>query len=294
MYVTVFVCMITHAIHLELVTDSSTNAFLAAFRRSIARRGRPSDVYSDNAKNFVGAQKQLEEIRQVLSTQTSQEIIAKHAANARVNFHFIPPRSAHFGGMWESSVKSFKRHFYRIVGNTPMTQESMLTVLAEIEMCLNSRPLSLISSSPEDFAALTPGHFMTGAPLNALPQHDITTLPENRLDKWQRNQQIVQNFWRRFRIEVFSQLQQRKKWQHEQSDLKVNDLVVILEDNVPPLSWILGRIIDVHPGRDGHVRVAKVKTQTGIYTRAITRLARPPDEVQNQEVLPGENGDEAP
>ncbi|XP_055714367.1 uncharacterized protein LOC129808608 [Phlebotomus papatasi] len=292
MYVTIFVCMVTHAVHLELVTDLSRDAFLAAFRRFISRRGKPSDVFCDNAKNFVGANRHFQEVRETLCNKKDQEFITQIAAEAQVNFHFIPPRSPHFGGMWESSVKSFKKHFYRIVGTSSLTQESMLTILAEIEMCLNSRPLAPMSSCPTDFTALSPGHFLIGRALNAVPDHDLTELPSNRLDKWQRNQQIVQHFWKRFKQEVFSQLQQRKKWKDKQPELRTGDLVVIIEDNLPPLSWILGRVTEIHVGRDGHVRVAKIRTQYGEYVRAITKLARLPEDVQNSEVLPGENGDE--
>ncbi|XP_058816777.1 uncharacterized protein LOC131680072 [Topomyia yanbarensis] len=108
-----------------------------------------------------------------------------------IRFHFIPPRSPSFGELWEACVKSMKFHLRRIVGNATLNKEDCETVLAEVEACLNSRPITPLSTDPSDLQALTPGHFIIGRPLNALPEPDLTATPPNRLAAWERCQQIA-------------------------------------------------------------------------------------------------------
>nr|CAI5853403.1 unnamed protein product [Callosobruchus analis] len=61
-YIALFICMTTKAVHLEPVTELSTDAFLSTLKRFIARRGKPINIYSDNGKNFVGAKNELNRI----------------------------------------------------------------------------------------------------------------------------------------------------------------------------------------------------------------------------------------
>ena len=114
-YIALFVCLSTKAIHLELVSDLTAAAFLAAFKRFTSRRGMPSNVYSDNGTNFVGARNELSKELQLAIQQASKNV-ADQAANNGINWHFIPPGSPHFGGIWEAGVKSAKRAFKKGCG----------------------------------------------------------------------------------------------------------------------------------------------------------------------------------
>ena len=102
-YICLFVCCATKALHLELSSDLTTEAFLASFRRFIARRGRVSDIYSDQGTNFTGASNQL--------LAFSEEAATKLA----IKWHFNPPASPHFNGLSEAGVNSVKTHLYRVV-----------------------------------------------------------------------------------------------------------------------------------------------------------------------------------
>ncbi|XP_033222850.1 uncharacterized protein LOC117176703 [Belonocnema kinseyi] len=123
-YAAVFVCFATKAVHIEIVSDLTSEAFLACLRRFFARRGKSSDLYSDNATNFKGAKREIDELHQYLKNQTNIDEISQHVANRdRVAGHFIPPRSPHFGGLWEVAVKSFKHHFTRAIDGRVLTYE---------------------------------------------------------------------------------------------------------------------------------------------------------------------------
>ena len=183
------------------------------------------------------------------------------------------PRSPHFGGLWEASVKSFKHHLLRTVGDALLTFEQLETYIIEIEAILNSRPLSPMSSDPNDIQPLTPGHFLIGGPLTSFPQLDLTEIPKNRLSDWQHAQQMHQHFWNRWEKEYLNQLNIRSKWHSNATHcIKLGTLVVIKEDKSPPLQWILGRVVATHPGPDEIIRVATVKTNTGEYKRCIKTL----------------------
>ncbi|XP_055714325.1 uncharacterized protein LOC129808570 [Phlebotomus papatasi] len=251
------------SLHIELVSDLSTGAFIASVRRFAARRGNPSQILCDNATNFVGADREL---RELFKDSQTQNKIMNIVADQGIEFKFIPPRSPHFGGSWEAAVKSAKHHLHRSVGNIHLTQEEMLTLLAQIEACLNSRPLLPFSTDPSDLTALTPGHFLLGRQPNAIPDEDLSQVPENRLKGWKLIQQKLQCIWSRWSKEYLHTLQQRKNWTAQHPSLQPGDLVTIKEDNLPPMKWSLGRIIECFPGADGHVRVATVKTATGKFT----------------------------
>lgn len=265
-YVCIFVCFTTRAIHLELVTSLSSDAYLMALKRFISRRGKPAQIFSDNGKTFVGA---LKEFSKFLTS--NQDNIKNYTASESISFKFIPPYSPHFGGLWEAGVKSVKHHLRRVI-NSNLTYEEFSTLLAQIESILNSRPLYPLSSDPNDFLPLTPAHFLIGRPLVAPACEDITHESTPPIIRYKRIEQMRQMFWKRWSKEYISELQKRTKWQENKGTLKPDTLVIIKEDNVPPLKWSLGRIIHTYDGQDGTSRVADVKTAKGIIKRSYPKL----------------------
>jgi len=273
-YVSVFICMSIKAIHLELVSDLSTDGFLAAFRRFISRRGLPEHVYSDNGTNFVGANNQLKEIYALLNSEKHKELVNKFSSEHRISWHFIPPHAPHFGGLWESSVKLFKHHFKRVVGDSLFTFEELNTFLVEVEGILNSRPITVISSDPNDVQALTPAHYLIGKPLIALPEGNLLSVPANRLSAWQHITKVRQHFWSRWNLEYLNELQKRSKWTDDGPRLEIGAVVLIKNKDLPCTQWALGRITALHPGEDKVARVATIKTANGEIKRA-TKLLCP-------------------
>ena len=277
-YIALFVCMVTKAVHIELVTSLTTNAFLLTLKRFISRRGNPSIIYSDNAKNFVGSCNQLKDLRQFFKSQENRSAIETFLASNETKWKFIPPRSPHWGGIWEAAIKSTKYHLKRIVGNAHLTFEELSTVLTQIEAILNSRPICALSTDPSDLTYLTPGHFLIGSNLTSYPEKNLANVPENRLSFWQRCVKIQQDFWKKWSIEYLNRLQNRPKWFRTSQNLKINDIVLLKEDNVPPLNWPRARIIEVFPGSDKKVRVVKLRTSEGVVTRPIAKICPLPQE----------------
>ncbi|XP_041631681.2 uncharacterized protein [Drosophila kikkawai] len=267
----IFVCLTTKAIHIEVVSDLTAKAFIAAFQRFIARRTKPTDLYSDNGTTFHGGKQTLDDMRRLVIEQSKDEELAGFFANEGISWHFIPPSAPHFGGMWEAGVRSIKLHMRRILGSKALTFEELATVLTQIEAILNSRPLCPNGDNSLD--PLTPAHFLTGAPYTALSEPCRLDMQINRLERWNQLQAMVQGFWKRWHMEYLTSLHERTKWHLETENLKIDTLVVLKEPNLPPSKWILGRISEVHAGSDDKVRVVTVKTAHGFYKRPITKIA---------------------
>lgn len=272
-YICVFVSLTVKAVHLELVSDLTTDAFIACLRRFVARRGLPSLIWSDHGSNFVGARRELTELSQFLELQKSQKLISDFCSSHNICWKFIPEHAPNFGGIWEAAVKSYKTHFKRVVGNITLTFEEASTVLAQIEACLNSRPLVPSPFDDEGVEALTPGHFLIGRPLTSLPDPSFSYRSISLLKRWHLCQHLVRRFWRRWSTEYIASLRKITKRHHPSRNITVGDLVTMHEDNLVPGKWPLARVTEIHPGRDGVVRVVTLKTPTGTYKRPVAKVA---------------------
>ena len=271
-YISVFVCFSTIAIHLEVVSDLTSASFKAALIRFISRRGICSNLHSDSGTNFVGTSNERKEFQKFIINHETNKDISEFCNSNNINWKFIPPRSPHHGGIWEAGVKSVKYHLKRVVQDSIMTFEELTTFSTQVESCLNSRPLTPLSTDPNDLEALTPGHFLIFEPLTTIPDHCLIDLKVNRLSRWQKIQQLCQLFWKRWSIEYLNQLQQRKKWTKIQPNLQKDDFVIIKEDNLPCTQWLLGRIVSVVSGADNKVRVVSILTKNGLKERSISKL----------------------
>jgi hypothetical protein len=271
-YIAIFVCFATKAVHIELVTSLTTEAFIAALRRFIARRGKPRTIYSDDGTNFQGAANQLHEIYNMLQSAEMtkvQDLLAIEGCD----WIFIPPHAPHHGGLWEAAVKSMKYHLRRTLGAHIATYEELSTLITEIEACLNSRPLCILSDDdPFNQTYLSPGHFLIGQPLTQLPAIDYTNSKCTSLSRWQLFQQMQQHFWQRWSADYLQGLQQCQRWLKTSHNFQPGDLVLLREDHVSPLHWPTSVIIDTHPGKDNRVWVVTIKTPKGTFKRPITKI----------------------
>ncbi|XP_011859725.1 PREDICTED: uncharacterized protein LOC105557165 [Vollenhovia emeryi] len=266
--------MAIKATHLEVVSDLSSDGFLAALRRFAARRGLPAHIHTDNGTNFVGANSQLKEVYALFNSEKHKNCVERFASEHRIKWHFIPPIAPHFGGLWESTVKLFKHHFRRVVGDSLFTFEELNTFVVEVEGVLNSRPITSLSSDPNDMLVLTPAHYLIGKPLTTLPEGDLSSVPANRLSCWKHITKVRQDFWARWYLEYLNECQKRQRWDKDGPKLKVGTVALIKDKNLPCSQWAMGKITELHPGEDGVARAATIQTATGELKRT-TKLLCP-------------------
>ncbi|XP_063991171.1 uncharacterized protein LOC135169802 [Diachasmimorpha longicaudata] len=272
-YVAVFICLAVKAVHLEVVSDLTSSGFCAALDRFISRRGKPTLIESDNGTNFTGANNELKRILAVLQQPDENDKISRILINQGIQWKFTPPLSPHFGGIWEAAVKSFKHHAVRFMGLVLFTFEEFNTLVIQIEDILTSRPLTPISADPNDLQALIPAHFLIGDTFTNRPELNLMDERINRLTRWELVQKLKQDFWTRWHKEYLNELNIRKKWTTGSHDIKEDSVVLLRDDNLPPMQWKLGRVVKTYPGEDGIIRVVDVKTATGVLKRNIKRVS---------------------
>ncbi|KAH0807382.1 hypothetical protein GEV33_015409 [Tenebrio molitor] len=218
----------TSAIHLEVATDYSSEAFIKAYRRFISRRGICKTLHSDCGSNFKGADVLLKKLFDQSTHQFKE--LQRLLTNDGTGWIFNPPGAPHMGGKWEAAVKSMKHHLRRTIADTVLSYEDFSTLLAQVEAILNSRPFSALSDDPEDISALTSGHFIHGAALTTIPESTLTHLPDSRFSQLQRIQARLQTFWDRWSAECLQAHQLTSKWKHSHSDIKQGSLVLLTDE----------------------------------------------------------------
>ncbi|XP_053698901.1 uncharacterized protein LOC128745855 [Sabethes cyaneus] len=184
-YIALFVCFCIRAVHLKAVSDLSTSAFIAASTRFSSRYGLPSRLCSDNATNLRGAARKFRELYQHINEAEQDDKVVDFFSNKGIEWKFIPARSPHHGGLWEAGIRVTKGFLSKIGGDARFTFEELSTVLAQVSACMNSRPISPLSSDPSDPQPLTAAHFLVGRPLRAVPE--INQLERNigSLTRWE-------------------------------------------------------------------------------------------------------------
>ncbi len=269
-YVCLFVCLSVKAVHLELCADLSTEEFLAALRRFCGRRGKPVAIYSDNGKNFVGANNALMDIRQLLSR--SSQSLSHFCGESAISWNFIPPLTPHFGGLWEAGVKSMKTLMKKVLYPHTLQFHELSSVLVEIEAILNSRPITSMDSIEPDNPVLTPGHFLIGRPLMAPLTKPVTASNISSLRRWQLTQRLTQDLWTAWKAQYLQSIQARSKWRTGGQQLRVGDLVFLKDVTLNYRRWPIARVTAVFPGDDDIVRAVDVACGSRTYRRSTHHL----------------------
>ena len=213
--------------------DLSKEACLSAIRRFRSRRGLPKVIDSNNWTNFIGACNGLMEIQRLLARQVGQDDLKNFCANKGISWVTIPTCGPHFGGLSEAGLKSMKRLLRRQMGRIVLNFEELATILPQIEQILNSRPLTPLSTDPNDVQVLTSVHFLLGSPLTALPSSNEDDTEVSCLQRWRLIQLLLQRLWKRWTRQNLLTNQIRTKWQLKKTNLAVNGVVFVTDDNHP-------------------------------------------------------------
>lgn len=263
-YGCIFTCLQTRAVHLEVAYALTTDSFILVLMRFIGRRGCPSDIYSDNGTNFVGA---CRELRDIISMWDERKL-CDHLTAQGVRWHFQPPASSHRGGAWERLIRSVRKILFMLCKEQSISDEVLVTLMVEAERILNNRPLVPASFDCKEEIALTPNHLLL-LRCNTAVLEDIT---QNYNRGWRQASYLAGVFWRRWMREYLPILQVRQKWCRSYRNLKVGDLVLISSDGTSRNQWPLGIIEECHPSKDGLVRQVSVRSRGNILRRDIRSL----------------------
>jgi len=146
-----------------------------------------------------------------------------------------------------------------------------------------------LTSDPNDFTTLTPGHFLIGEPLRTIPEPNLICQNINKLTRWRLLQRITQEYWKIWLTEYMLMLQKRSKWNKKEPNIAKGELVLVKDDDLSSGKWPLGRIQEIHRGNDGLVRTVTIKNSSGgLLKRPITKISRLPikDNEQCEPALP--------
>lgn len=265
----IFTCLTTRAIHLEIAHSMTSSSCILAIRRFIARRGTPREIISDRGTNFVGASRELKEARKSVDENT----LIEEFTSPDLKWTFNPPAAPHFGGCWERLVQSVKKVFAQLELPRLPNDEVLQSTMAEIEMIINSRPLTYVPLDDDLAPPITPNDLLLGSSNGIKPPAPFDDTATAVKSTWKASQCNANLFWKKWIAEYLPTLTRRTKWFLPSRSIEEGDVVLIADNNLPRNCWPKGRVIEVVKANDGQVRRATVQTASGIIERPATKIA---------------------
>ncbi|KAL8583120.1 hypothetical protein ACOMHN_008558 [Nucella lapillus] len=261
-YGLILTCLASRAVHLEVLEDLSTDAFICGLRRFIAIRGNVKLIRCDRGTNFVGADKELRQaFREMDKIKVTKEMLQRTCV-----FSFNPPSASHFGGVWERLIRTVRQVLSGLLCNhsEKLSTVTLATLLHEVAAIINNRPLCVGDlEDPTSLDPLTPNHLLTLKPEPVFPPPgEFRSQDMYSQKRWRRVQFLVEQFWSRWKGEYLASLQPRRKWYHQRNSLKENAAVMLVDESAPRGSWRLARVVKVYPGHDGLARSVQIRLAT--------------------------------
>ena len=262
-WIALFTCCTTRAIHLKLVRDMTTTTFVRCLKCFTARRGLPRRIISDNAKTFKATAKLIKAI-------LGQKEVRDYLSLVRVEWSFNLEKAPWWGGIFERMVKSTKRCLRKIVGRANFCYNKMHTAVVEIEAIINSRLLTFLCADDVD-ELLTPSHLIVGRRLLSLPDNLDYSEPDDedfeatrgslrRRAKYFNN--VLSHFWRRWSKEYLLELRDAHRHHNVNThtiSVKPGEAVVVHDESHPRAFWKLARVKELIIGKDGRPQGAVLR-----------------------------------
>lgn len=225
-------------------------------------------MYSDNGTNLKAADAELKQAIQ----QWNNSQITTFLQQKGIAWHFNPPAGSHHGGCWERLIRCVRKILNVTLKEQVLEEDGLHTLLCEAEAVINSRPITRASSDLNDLEALTPNHLLLLKVKPSLPPGVFSKDDQYARRRWRQVQYLADIFWKRWCKEYLAQLQERQRWSTSGRNLQVGDVVMIVDETSPRISWPLGRVVETYPDRKGFVRQVKVRTKTSELCRPVTKL----------------------
>ncbi|XP_061191732.1 uncharacterized protein LOC133199968 [Saccostrea echinata] len=253
-----FTCMAIRAVHIELVEEMTSSAFINALRRFVCIRGSVKEFCSDRGTNFVGA---LDALR-VDGVFVEQGPVQDFLHKSGIIWKFNPPHASHMGGSWERMIgmarKILDTMLFQHKGQ--LTHEVLHTFMYEVSAIINSRPVTPISTDPDNPIIISPVMLLTQKTgFDPVPDldDDVKNLYKTG---WKRVCMLSNMFWKRWKGEYLSGLQTRRKWNQQRENLKPGDVVLVRDSTTCRNQWPLALILQVFPSKgDGNVRTVEIR-----------------------------------
>lgn len=254
----VFSCMYSRAVDIELLESMTTDAFINALRSFICIRGSVRTIFCDNGSNFIGANNEFQ--REVNFIRDNH--LKRFFSENMIEFKLNAPSASHTGGAWERQIRTARSILngmatkYKGRLDTPTLRTAMYEVMAT----MNSRPLTAEQISDPHGEILTPNHLITMKSNYLAPppsEFDETEIYGRKM--WRKAQQFAEQFWKQWKSSYLNEITKRQKWETSKKNIKVGDVVLVVEDERPRNQWTAAGVEEVQTGSDGLVRRAKVK-----------------------------------
>ena len=266
MFILVFTCLNIRAVHFELLPDLSSKNFILAFQRFCNLYTIPQYLYSDNAKQFLKGGSILENS---LQSQEFQEELS----NCNIKHIRIPLYSAWVGSAWERLIRVLKNCLYKVIGRNKLTYFELLTTLSNIQLAVNSRPLTYRASS-DSLEFITPNSFLRlhgNSSLILRSEDNDVWLEDDSQPILQRTvemqEEMIENFKKLWYESYLLSLREhsRNLYNHKwENKIKVGDIVLIKALNKPRPFWMMGKVLELVIGYDGKVRSVRLKQGNGL------------------------------
>ena len=248
------------AVHIKIAHSLNTDSMIKALRRFTSVHGYPKEIRSDCGTNFTKADKELK----ASIKEWNHQKIENFCVQKGIEWNFNPPGASHMGGAWERMISSVRQILRAFVKEQIVCDELLSTVIAEATNILNSRSLTRNSDDPKD----DPNHLLQLRPCSSLAPGLFDKDDQSSQHQWRQAQYLPNLFWRRWTREDLPNLQEGQKWKGLKDNLKINDILLLMDENFPRGQWPLTRVVEVVPSKDGLMRSAKVKTSSTVVTRA--------------------------
>ena len=268
-YGVIFSCLSTRAVHIEVACSLSTDSFICAFRRFLARRGSVKIIRSDQGTNLVGAKRELDRELRHLADHSAE--VTTEMQRKKVQWILNPPQASNFGGAWERMIRSVRKILDFLIYLQKLTDETLQTFLCEVEYILNSRPLMPVSADPRDLNPLTPNDILlpraVTMPAGLFREKDL-----HSKKLWRQAQYLADQFWVQWRTEYAPLLQERTR-QRPRPNISVGDVVVLLIILCQGRGqWPFALVKSLRVSSDGLVRSANVERNGKSTRRPVNKM----------------------
>ena len=267
-YGSLYTCLQSRAVHIEVATSLSTDSFINCLQRFISIRGPIRTLRCDCGTNFIGAKNELNASIKEFDEDSIRRFLLSNDCDL-IDFKFNTPNASHMGGIWERQIRTTRAVLDSLLRNvgTQLDDDSLRTFMYEAAAIVNSRPLTVDSANdPLSLAPLTPNQILT-------MKHDVVLPPLGNFEntdlyskkRWRRVQHLTHKFWKRWRKEYLQNLQVRSKWNKTLPNVEIDDVVIICDDNLPRSRWRLGRVVETFPSKDGLVHSVRLSMGVKVF-----------------------------